>query len=168
VDPEPPTRRLPPQEPAPPPRGTVRETEYVSDPEREQLRDRVRSLTTALVLTALLATVALGAALYALLGDDEDDDTGRRGASPARVSSLDQRVDELDGRIDDRATKNSVDDLEERLGKVEEQAEQAGEAGGDTQELRDAIEALDQSVQQLEQRVDSLEQADSGGAETQP
>jgi chromosome segregation ATPase len=141
----------------------VRETEYVADPEREALRDRVRSLTTALVLTALLATVALGAALYALLQDDDEDTSGRRGASPARVQSLDERVDQLEGRIDDRATKNSLNELEQRLGTVEDQAEQAGEAGGDASQLQQSVETLDESVNALEDRVQSLEQSQSGG-----
>ena len=161
---EPPTRRIPPQDP--PPRGTVRETEYVDDPEREALRDRIRSLTTALVLTALLATAALGVALYTLLADDEEEN-GRQGASPARVSNVEDRVDELESRIEDRATNGDVEELEERLGAVEEEAEQAAE-GGDTTQLQDAIETLDQNVQELGDRVESLEQSDSGGATTEP
>lgn len=158
MDPEPPTRRIP---PTPPPRGTVSETEYVTDPYLERLRDRIRSLTTAIVLTALLATAALGVALYALLAEDEESDGGRRGASPARVANLSDRVDALENRVGDRATKNDVEALEERLAEVQQQAQQAGEDGGDTAQLQESIEALDQSVQQLEQRVEELEQ--SGG-----
>lgn len=162
MDPEPPTRRIPPTPPgSPPPRETVRETEYVADPEMERLRDRIRSLSTALALTALLAIAGLGVALYTLLADDEEQDGNRRGASPARVSALSDRVDELEDRVGDRATKNSVDSLEDRVAQVEEQAEQAGEQGGDTAQLQESIEALDQSVTTLEQRVDELEQ--SGG-----
>lgn len=158
MDPEPPTRRIP---PTPPPRATVSETEYVADPYVERLRDRIRSLTTAVTLTALLATAALGVALYAILSEDEEGDGGRRGASPARVSSLSDRVDELENRVGDRATKNDVEALEERIQSAEQQAEQAGEDGGDTAQLQESIEAVDQRVQQLEQRVDEVEQ--SGG-----
>lgn len=150
-DREPPTRRIPPT----PPPGGVRETEYVVDPEREDLRDRLRSLRTALTLTALLAAAALGVGLYALLVDDEDEDV-RRGASPARVSALDDRVDELENRIGDRATKNALDRLEQRQAQLEGQVEQAGEAGGDAEALQQSVEQLGADVQALEQRVDDL------------
>ena len=164
MDPDPPTRRIPPE---PPPRATVRETEYVAEPETERLRDKIRSLTTALALTALLATVALGLALYTLLAEDEEQDGGRRGASPARVSALSDRVDDLEDRVGDRATKNAVESLEERVQAVERQAGE-GQDGGDTAQLTEAIETLDQNVQALEQRVEALEQAGTGGAETEP
>jgi chromosome segregation ATPase len=150
-DREPPTRRIP---PAPPP-GGVRETEYVVDPEREDLRDRIRSLRTALALTALLAAVALGVGLYALLAEDEDE-PGRRGASPARVSALDDRVDELEDRVGDRATKNALARLEQRQEELEGQVDQAREAGGDTEALQQSIEQLNTDLQALEQRVDDL------------
>lgn len=151
-DREPPTRRIP---PTPPPPGGVRETEYVADPEREDLRDRIRSLSTALALTAVLAAAALGVALYALLADD-DDETGRRGASPARVAALDDRVDELEDRVADRATRNALDRLEQRQERLEGRVEQAAESGGDTEALQQSIEQLDADVQALEQRVDDL------------
>ena len=159
---EPPTRRIPPE----PPPGTVRETEYVADPEREELRDRIRSLRTALALTALLAIAALGVALYSVLAEDEEDG-GRRGASPARVSSLDNRVDELENRIDDRATKNSVEQLEQRQEELEGQVEQAGEQGGDAEQLQQSVEQLSEDVQALDQRVDDLA-AQQDGAQPEP
>ena len=155
---EPPTRRIPPD----PPRGTVRETEYVADPEREELRDRIRSLRTALVLTALLATAALGLGLYALLADDDEEDTGRRGASPARVSNLDDRVDELENRIDDRATKNSVEQLEDRQQELATQLEEAGNTG-DAEELQQSVQQLSSDVNALEQRVEEIEANQAGG-----
>ena len=168
MEPEPPTRRLSPQEPVPPARGTVRETEYVNDAEMERLRDRIRSLSTMLALTALLALAGLGVGLYTLLADDEESENGRRGASPARVSALSDRVDDLEDRVGDRATKNQLDQVEERLAEVEGKAEQAGETGGDTTELAQSIETLDQNVQALEDRVEQLEQAQTGGAGTEP
>jgi chromosome segregation ATPase len=151
---EPPTRRIPPTPPTPPP-GGVRETEYVADPEREELRDRIRSLRTALALTALLALAGLGVGLYTLLAEDEEDN-GRRGASPARVSALSDRVDDLEERVGDRATKNSVTRLEQRQEELEGQIEQAGEAGGDAEALQESLEQVNTDVQALEQRVDDL------------
>ena len=164
VDPEPPTRRIPPTPPgSPPPRGTVRETEYVAEPAYEELRDKLRSLTTALALTALLALAGLGVALYTLLSEDEESDGNRRGASPARVSALSDRVDDLEERVGDRATKNELNTLEDRIEQVEQQAEQANQDddGADTAQLQESIETLDQNLTTLEQRVDELER--SGG-----
>ncbi|HEV2062091.1 MAG TPA: hypothetical protein VGR12_04495 [Solirubrobacteraceae bacterium] len=151
----------------PPPREAVRETEHVHDPERDALQDRIRSLTTALVLTALLALAGLGVALWALLGED-DDEGGSRGASPSRVSNLEDRVDELESRIENRATNGDIQDLEQRIQEVEQQAQQAAE-GGDTEQLQQSIETLDENVQQLDQRVEELEQQQQqGGAATEP
>ncbi len=152
-DREPPTRRIPATPAAPPPGEPV----YAVDPEKEELRDRIRSLRTALALTALLATAALGVGLYTLLADDEEErGVDRRGASPARVAALDDRVDELEDRLGDRATKNALAQLEERQAELEGQVEQAGEAGGDTEAVQQSVEQLSQDVQALEQRVDEL------------
>ena len=154
-DREPPTRRIPPTPPGEPPR----ETEYV-DPALEEIRDRLRSLRTALALAALLATAALGVALYTLLSDeDREAGDGPRGASSTRVSQLDERVDELESEIDDRATKTAVSDLREDQRELQEQVEkasaQAAEGGGD-EETQQAVEDLRGDVQALQQRVDEV------------
>jgi 3-phenylpropionate/cinnamic acid dioxygenase small subunit len=151
-----------------PPPGGVRETEYVVDPEKEELRDRIRSLRTALALTALLATAALGIGLYTLLAEDEEQGVDRRGASPARVAALDDRVDELENRVGDRATKNQLDQIEQRQERLEGQIEQAGEAGGDAEAVQQSVEQINADVQALEQRVDELAAQQGEEGTTQP
>jgi len=159
-DPEPPTRRLDPER-----ASTIRETEYVEGPTREELLDRLRSLRTALAIVGVLAIAALGVALYSLLSEDDDGDT-RQGASPARVSALEDQVDELDNRVDDRATKNSVDELRADQQDLEEQVKQAG-SSDDSEQLQQSVDQLNDDIQALEQRVDDLA-AQQGGATTEP
>jgi len=159
---EPPTRRI---DPLPPPTG-VHEREVVTEdpgPERAAILDELRSLKTATAIIGVVSILALGAALWALLADN-DNDNGRdaTGASNERVSDLEQRVDDLENRIDDRATKDSVSEVKQDVSDLEQKvnraAQQAGDNSGD-EETQQAVEELNQSVQQLDQRVDDVEQA---------
>jgi hypothetical protein len=175
-DPEPPTRRLPPQQPGPgrPPEqapGGVHEREYVEEeapPPGEDLRDRLRSLQTALAVVGVIALAALGLSLYTLLSDDEEGD-GRANASQQRVSNLEDRVDRLEDRVGNRATENSVSELrseqQELATQVEQLSEQAGgsDAGDQAQQ---AVGDLQSDLNQLERRVDQL--AENQGSGEQP
>lgn len=177
-DPDEPTRRLPPTEPAQP----IREREVVTSHELEpawveEVLDRLRSLRTAVGLLAVVAVAALGVALWALLTQEEEGDA-RRGASAERVSDLEDRVDDLESRTRDAASGDAVDrlrdeqeSLEERVGAVEDRAGDPsnGAIDGlqqDVTQLGDAVEEIGGTVEDLEQRVDELErqQAEGGGS----
>jgi hypothetical protein len=171
---EPPTRRIPPrdpqspqpsQTPGGPPPGGVRETEYVTEggpgPE-EELRDRVRSLQTALAVVGVLAAAALGVALWSLLGDDDEGGDGR-GASTQRVSRLQDRVERLEDRVDERATKNDVSSVEEDLAELRGEVEQASRDDGDDDGAQEAVDDLRSDLQRLTQRVDRLAAQGGGG-----
>ena len=152
MDPEPPTRRIPPTAPpaAGPPR-TVIEDERVLE-----LADRVRSLRAWLAVATVLAVAALGLAAWALLTKEEEDDT-RAGASRTSVDRLDSRVDELESQVENRASDSSVSELRADQDELAEQVQQLGESG-DTDALEQSITDLGEDVQQLSERVDQLEQ----------
>ena len=157
-DHEPPTRRLAPQQPG----AQVRETEYAAGPTPQEiaLRDKLRSLQTALALVGVLAAAALGVALWTLLSEDEEGD--RRGASPQRVDRLQERVEKLEDRVDDRATKSSVAGLRDDLDSLQEEAgssEEGAEAQAAVEELQGEVEALEQQVADLAQQGADEEQA---------
>ena len=153
-DPEPPTRRIPPQQPVPPPpHERVRETEYVvEDPNLRdrELHDRIKTLQTALALVGVLAAAALGVALWTLLAEDEEGDG--RGASQQRVSRLDDRVERLEDRVDERATENEVSELREDVEQLQGDVEEAGSQDDATAE----VDAVREDVAELEQQVDDL------------
>lgn len=153
----------------PPPRGPddpvpPRDGEYVADDPalaHEELADRLRSLRTMLALVALLSLAALGVGLWALLEDANDRD--RRGASPERVSQLEDRADELERELDNRASDESVEELRGEQEQLADRVEALGEAtSGD--ETEQALESLRQDVAELEQRVEELEAQQEQGS----
>ena len=123
-------------------------------PTYEELADRLRSLRTALALVSLLAVVALGVGIWALLKDSDDRD--RTGASPERVSQLEERTDELERELDGRASDQSVEELRTAQEDLAEQVESISEdtAG---EELAQSVEQVREDVAELEQRVEELE-----------
>ena len=162
-DPEPPTRRIPPQQPqGPPPGGQIRETEYATaDPgfALQELTDRVRSLQTALALVGVLAAAALGVALWTLLSEDDGGDAS--GASSEQVAELEDRVERVEERVGDRATEGQLSEVQEDVEQLSQQVEEAAaEGGGD--DAQQAVEDLSEDVQALSDRVDDL--AAQGGS----
>jgi DNA repair exonuclease SbcCD ATPase subunit len=163
---EPPTRRI---EPAPPP-GSPREMEVVTEEPagaRAALLDELRSLKRTLALVGVIAIVALGVALWALL-EQQDDGGDAQGASNERVSRLEDRVDTLEGDVEDAASDNSVSELRQQQEDLGEEVEQLSEqsSGSDAEE---SVQQLEQQVEELGQRVDDLEQQpDAGGEEPPP
>jgi hypothetical protein len=170
-DVDPPTRRIDPHAPVGAPvAGVVRTPEQAYADEvawRQEVLDRISSLRTGLILVGLLAALALGTGLYALLSDDDDEaESGPRGASATRVSKLESRLDSLEGKLGSKASTSAVakvrqdqDALEERVAKVSG----AATSGADEEQ----VSALQDEVQALEQRLDDLaaQQAATGGAE---
>ena len=153
---EDPTRSLPPARPA------VRQREVVVEPEellwRQEVRDRLRSLTTAVTLAALVAFAALGVALWVLFADPQDD----RGASGARVNQLEDRVQQVESAVERSASSDALDamrqqqrSLDRRLQALETKVDQPSE---DVSAVRDALAETQQALDQLAQRVDDLEQ----------
>ena len=161
MDPDQPTRRIPPVQPPPAP---VQGTPVVQDDRLvvAELADRVRSLRGWLALATVLALLALGLAAWALLTQEEEQDA-QAGATREQVERLDARVDDLESRIDDRATKDSVSDLRSDQEELAEQVDELTKAaeGGDSDAVEQNIEQLDENMQQLQQRMDELEQQQS-------
>ena len=135
---------------------------------RAALLDELRSVKRTLALVGVIAIVALGVALWALL-EQQDDGGDAQGASNERVSRLEDRVDTLEGDVEDAASDNSVSELRQQQEDLSEQVEQLSEqsSGSDAEE---SVQQLEQQVEELGQRVDDLEQQpdDGGGTETPP
>src|SRR4051795_13475969 len=104
------------------PTRRLRATEPVAYPDadellfREQVRDRLRSLTTSVALLAVLAVAALGVAIWALLSNQ--DSGGTSGASVSRVAALEDRVDALAAKVDNAASKDDLQQLNRRAGEL--------------------------------------------------
>lgn len=164
---EPPTRPVRPIEPQPP---AVRETVTADPAWAAGVEDAIRSLRTLAGAAVALALVAGALAVWSLTRSDGEDP----GASPARVSALDDRVDrlerqvgdaepsDLEERIEDRATKGDLEELAADVEELGTQLRDTTESGQDT-EARDAVEALDQRVNDLAQEVETL-RSDQGEA----
>jgi uncharacterized protein HemX len=148
-----PTRRLRPNEP-------VAYTDAEELLFREEVRDRLRSLTTSVALLAVLAVAALGVAIWALLSSQ--DSGGTQGASVSRVSALENRVDDLAAKVNNAATKDDLQQLNRReaelAGKVDALDKQATQTADDLDTVTNDVDTLKQDVDDLKTRVDALEQ----------
>lgn len=166
-DQDPPTRRIPAQQPGDPVRTGV-QTEYVSGPTPAEadLRDRLRSLQTALAFVGVLAAAALGVALWTLLSEDEEGDG--RGASPQRVNRLQDRVATLEERVDARATKTTVSDLRADVDGLKADVDEAAGAAEGGDDAQQAVKTLQGDVEALEQQVADLAEQGVGGEQAQP
>jgi peptidoglycan hydrolase CwlO-like protein len=147
-----PTRRLRPTEPV----------VYTDRDEllfREEVRDRLRSLSTSVALLAVLAVAALGVAIWALLSSQ--DNGGTRGASVSRVAALENRVDALAADVNNAASKDDLQQLSKRqqelAGKVDALDKQATQTAAGLDTVTNDVDTLKQDVADLQQRVDALE-----------
>ncbi|MGI9100790.1 MAG: hypothetical protein ACR2H2_20280 [Solirubrobacteraceae bacterium] len=127
-----------------------------------RLEDKIASLRTALVVVAVLAVLALGLALYAVLNDDGSTGTTRDGASSERIARLDDRVDRLSRQLQRlRTGASSTEGLAQRLDdlsrEVADLRSQTG-GGGASADTTQAIQDLDQRVDDLGQQVQELSQ----------
>jgi uncharacterized protein HemX len=148
-----PTRRLRPTEPVA--YADAEELRF-----REDVRDRLRSLTTAVALLAVLAVAALGVAIWALLSSQDSGDT--QGVSVSRVSALEKQVDDLEAEVNNAASKDDLQQLSKReqelAGKVDDLDETASQTADDLDTVSKDVDTLRQAVEDLQQRVDALEQ----------
>lgn len=135
-----PTEPLRPLRPTPP----VVEERYVApsaDPILVRLEDAVASLRTWLAIVGLLAVVALGVGIYALVAKNDTSSRGSRSelATDQRVSRVDDRVDRL---------KSQVQSLRSALAS----SSGASGAGADTAALSDRVDQLEQTSKTLAAR----------------
>lgn len=130
-----------------------------------RLEDTIDALRTWLVIVGVVALVALGIALYALI----DDDTARGGgsttglASDERVSQLDNRVDRLSRQLQDvRAGGGSGDDtaaLANRIDRLEESVRSLPSGSSAASGTQEAIDELSGRIDGLAQDVEQLKQS---------
>jgi DNA repair exonuclease SbcCD ATPase subunit len=114
---------------------------------RAHVIDRLRSLTRALAVVAVLAVAALGIALWALLAEDDDDGRTRARA----VRALEDRVERLEAQVD-RAPSRVVVSVRDEQRSLDERLDEL------EQDTSEAIDGLRQDVRELEDRVDELRQ----------
>jgi outer membrane murein-binding lipoprotein Lpp len=131
-----------------------------------RLEDAVDGLRTWLFVIGLVAVVALGVALYAVI----DDDTSTRGAgssatglaSDERVTQIENRVDRLSRQLQDlrvdRGTAGGTSALAGRVDQLERTVRSlpSQPSAGGTQ---DAIDTLSNRIDTLAQDVEQLKQA---------
>jgi hypothetical protein len=116
---------------------------------RELLHDELRALRRRTALLAAAVVVALGIALWALLGDDSGGDR-RGGASAARVAQLERRLDDIREAADRTPLSGAVASLRARQRVLEQQLEA----------IADELQRVGQAAAELkllERRVDELE-----------
>jgi polyhydroxyalkanoate synthesis regulator phasin len=160
--PEEPTRRIP----RAPPIATEREVVHTV-PEQTlwaEVLDRLGSVRAGLVAVTVLALVALGVALWALL-DPPGDNADSQGASRVRVERLADRVDRLESqagqaapKADVAAIRGSQQALARRVQALETTVQKTGASSQDVAELTTTVQALQDSIDALDQRVQALEQ----------
>ena len=134
------------------------------------LADDLRSLRTALILVGLLSLGALGAAVYAIV-ENEDDDEGRSSLRD-RTGELDRRVDELEEQATRASEESDVAALRRRLTAATAAARTANRRAAAASEtasgLREQVTELGETNEQLADRLQALEDAaedDAGAAD---
>jgi outer membrane murein-binding lipoprotein Lpp len=128
-----------------------------------RLEDAIDNLRTWLVVIGLVAVVALGVALYALLDDDTSRSAGGSPtgvASDERVSQIENRVDRLSRQLQDvRADGAGGDDtsaLAARIDQLESAIKSQSGQGADTSGTQDAIDELSSRIDDLAGDVEQL------------
>jgi hypothetical protein len=124
----------------------------------DEIRSRLRSLTTALTLVLAVACIALGVGLWALLADADDEG----GASAARVRTLEQRVQQLEAVTRRGASRDGLAAVQEQqrvlAGRLAALRESVRQPTDDVAALQTAVDATQQAVDQLDQRIAALEE----------
>jgi hypothetical protein len=143
--------------------GAVRrgEAAYLTPEEAlwwEDVRSRLSSLTTAVTLALVVAFIALGVGVWALLTDTDDDG----GANPERTRTLEQRVQQLEATTRNSVSRDGLVALQEQqrvlAGRLAALRESVQEPTDDVASLRTAVDATQQSVDQLDERIAALEE----------
>ena len=171
-DPGAPTERLRPREPAVRERAATYETSTY-DAWLGRLDDRLRSLTTVVVVVGLLALAALAVAVYGVIHENRLADR----ADSAAVSNLRSRVSELEGRTAGSAGKGTISSLNSRLSQKANESD-LQRLGDEVSRVRSsvagltgangAVATLRQQVDQLDQQVSQLQSSSSSGTSTTP
>jgi outer membrane murein-binding lipoprotein Lpp len=118
-----------------------------------RLEDAINSVRSGLMIVGVIAVAALGVAIYALIKDDgKSSSSSARGASSARVSTLEDRVDRLSRQVQAaRATANSRGDTSALTSRVDA-LERSVKTLADRPQPGDATQA----VKELSSRIDDL------------
>jgi polyhydroxyalkanoate synthesis regulator phasin len=122
---------------------------------RELVRDQLHSLRTGLILLGVLALVAFGIGLWALL-TAESVDQSRAAVQAARVRDLERRVDAVQAEVARAPTAGDLAALRAEQRALQQSVSQAQRNSAET---ATQVGALRQRVQRLEQRVDALARA---------
>jgi polyhydroxyalkanoate synthesis regulator phasin len=126
----------------------------------ERVEDQIRNLKQLCAALGVLALLAAGLAVWALLADDE----GEGGTvSQSRVARLDDRVDDLEKQVRNSSDESQTEELQKDLD-AKADKEDLDTLQSEVEDLRQAVDDADsgdgaqQAVDQLGQRVDQLEQ----------
>lgn len=112
-----------------------------------RLEDTISSLRTMVAVVGVIAVVALGLGLYAVLREDSSSSTPSDAASSDEVARLDERVDSLSRQVQDlRSSSGDTSALDDRIDDLSKEV--------DT--LKSASSETEQAVKDLEGRVDDL------------
>jgi peptidoglycan hydrolase CwlO-like protein len=122
---------------------------------REEVHDNLRSLRTAVAMLGVLAVIAAGLAVWALVTANQDEGGGSTGASPARVSALEDKVDELESELERVPSSDDLTQVRDSVKELQRQVQNQGDSIDATQQ---ATKDLRKDVDDLAQRVDDLEQ----------
>ena len=110
---------------------------------RELVRDQLRSLRTGMMLLGALALIALGIALWALLGNDSGN-APRDGVSEARVVALERQVADLRSNLEGTPSSAAITSLRARQQALE-------------QRIAMLVDTVQQRYLEIQQRLDDLE-----------
>lgn len=128
----------------------------------ERVEDQIRNLKQLCAALGVLALLAAGLAVWALVADDEGEGEGGT-VSQSRVARLDDRVDDLEKQVRDSSDESQTQELQKDLD-AKADKEDLDTLQSEVQDLRQAVDDADsgdgaqQAVDQLGQRVDQLEQ----------
>jgi hypothetical protein len=172
VPPDEPTRRVPvaPAVPRQAPVAPVAPAAAAYAPEdvywREQVLARLDGLRTALAIIGVVAVLALGLAIWALLRENEDRSSGNGvAARSAQIRDLREDIDTLRSQMANRATTGQLDAVTKQLAAADQGKPTT--ATGATDALNKSVSQLGQQVGELGQRVKALEDAASSAGATQ-
>ena len=128
----------------------------------ERVEHQMRNLKRTAAALGVLAALALGVAIWAVV---DDDTASGQALSRERVSRLDERVDQLEEQVEGTSEESDTAQLERQLDDkadkedVERLRNEVKELGAAVEDAdsAEAVDQLSQRVDELEQRVDDLE-----------
>jgi polyhydroxyalkanoate synthesis regulator phasin len=122
----------------------------------EELADRISSLRNWVALLGVLAVVALGVAVYALIKAEEEDTDGTRArVSQNEFNNLRSRVNDLE---ENSTSDTSVSQLKSDVSDLSDEVDKLSSANSDADAVSGAdFQTLKTQVDQLSQQVEDLQ-----------